>query len=81
MSERQKKAKSILDRIESWFSDKREVSRIRVKSGSSVFWCKNPKKIKWWRELAEKQNTFLLFSKDKLDNAVQILKVEYKVEE
>ncbi|KKK41924.1 hypothetical protein LCGC14_2432440 [marine sediment metagenome] len=73
-----KKAKSFLTRIKSLFAAKRKIIRIRVISGTQAFWVKNPKKIKFWKGLAESQGGFSLRSGRDLTKPVQITMVEYK---
>jgi hypothetical protein len=78
LTDNQKKAKSLLDRLKSMFSKpQKEIDRIRVIAGTQKFWCSNPKKIRYWRGLAHKQATFSL-NNDTSINAIRITQVKYK---
>ncbi len=72
------KAKSFLARLKDLFGIGKEIRRIRVISGTQVFWVKNPKKIKFWKGLAESQGGYSLKSGKALTKAIQITKVEYR---
>lgn len=49
------KIQGILDRLRSFFSPDavKKIDRVRVKTQMQTFWVKDPKKIKYWRSLAE----------------------------
>ncbi len=68
---------SFLNKLKSMFGAKKEIKRIRVISGTQVFWVKNPKKIKFWKDLAINQQGFSLKNNVRLTTAIRITKVEY----
>jgi hypothetical protein len=75
--ENKEKALSLLNRLKSFFGfTKKEILAIKVRKGSEVFWCTNPKKIKFWRSVAQTQ---ALYSFNRATPCVvEITKVIYK---
>ncbi len=77
LTDNQKKAKSIIEILRGWFTkQKKEIYAIRVIAGTQKFWCRNPKKIKYWKSLAEKDSLFA-FNNDSAVG-IRITKVLYK---
>jgi len=77
LTENQKKAKSILGILKSFFSiQKREIHAIRVIAGTQKFWCRNPETIRYWKSLAEKSSLTAL--KHDTSVGVRVTKVIYK---
>lgn len=78
LTETQKKSKGILARLKGFFKPDKKIWRIRVVAGTQSFWVKNPKKIQYWKNLAEKQALFGLNSDKGAVPAIQVTKVEYQ---
>lgn len=72
--------KKFLDNITTFFGKKKKIDRIYVTSATRSFWVSNPKKIKFWKDLAETQGKTLLFKNDAIRPTVTITKVIYKGE-
>lgn len=74
--ELKKKVTRILRRIKGIFASKREISRIYVSRGTQRMWVSNPKKIKFWMNMAQHS------ARASLDRnilpSIRILKVIYK---
>jgi hypothetical protein len=76
-NENKKKANSFLNNLKNWFGfTKKEILYIKVSNGFQRFTCKNPKKILFWKTLAEKQARFSLMKGS--ETKVRIEKVVYK---
>lgn len=56
---------------------KKEIAAIRVIAGTQKFWCRNPKKISYWKNLAERRALFS-FKNDIASGSIRITKVVYK---
>lgn len=73
----QEKAKKLLHKLKDFFSKKeRKILRIRVIAGTNKFWCSNPKKIKYYKSLAEQNALFSM--KNNSVCIIRITKVIYK---
>jgi hypothetical protein len=57
-------------------SKKKDIEKIKVINGSSHFWVKDKKKIKYWRSIVEKQAIFSMQEGSNLN--IRITKVIYK---
>ncbi len=77
MKEENKAVTSILSNIKKWFSKKNQIVRIRVVTPKQIFWVSNPKKMKFWKGLAQGQASALM-SKVGQRPGVYISKVVYK---
>ena len=80
LTENQKVAQKLLNKLKQWFRKReKKIKRIRVVTSKDSFWVSNPKKIKFWKTLAEKQATSTLRSSEG-DNlpSIRITKVIHK---
>jgi hypothetical protein len=78
-SREKKWTKAFLERLTNWFGTKKEIERIKVISGTNKFWCSNAKKIRFWKNLSERQSKNILGMKNvSIIPTVRITKVVYK---
>ena len=76
LTPKQEEIKGILERIKILFSKKdKNVTAIRIKKGSQTFWVRDPKKIKFWKTMAE-NSAGLSFGQDK-NPEVKLVGIKY----
>lgn len=79
LTKEQKIVKKILGRLSKWFTKKKtkQIAYIKVTNSQQIYYVKNPKKIKYWKTLAEKSATMAFASGDNAKPTIRIIKVVY----